>query len=149
MKQMVRAAGTPAITYGVDLAGLSRTALKDARSLIARTAAPQAGGKIQISSCTSLMDPLAPWTLLLMPMRCHSPAALWPGGSAGKPGGTSSLLFYVVWGTIYRPICGVLGETLGNETKNSSPLLLRKGQSSQHTICLREPGQVCGHYTVG
>ena len=45
MKQMVRAAGTPAILYGCETAELSDSALQSARSAVARAAAPQAGGK--------------------------------------------------------------------------------------------------------
>ncbi len=44
-RQMVRAAGTPAIMYGVDTAGISDSALLVARASVARAAAPQAGGK--------------------------------------------------------------------------------------------------------
>ena len=45
-KQMVRAAGTPALMYGVEVSGLSDTALQVARSRVAAAAAaPQAGGK--------------------------------------------------------------------------------------------------------
>ena len=44
-KQMVRAAGTPAILYGVEVVGLSNTALQTTRSRVAAAAAPQAGGK--------------------------------------------------------------------------------------------------------
>ena len=44
-KQMVRAAGTPALLYGVDVVGLSDAALQTTRSRVAIAAAPQAGGK--------------------------------------------------------------------------------------------------------
>jgi hypothetical protein len=44
-KQMVRAAGSPAMLYGVEVIGLSDTALQTTRSRIAAAAAPQAGGK--------------------------------------------------------------------------------------------------------
>ena len=44
-KQMVRAVGTPALLYGVEVVGLSDTALQTARSRVAAAAAPQAGGK--------------------------------------------------------------------------------------------------------
>ena len=42
---MVRAAGVPAITYGIEVAGASDTSLLEIRSQIARAAAPEAGGK--------------------------------------------------------------------------------------------------------
>jgi hypothetical protein len=44
-KQMVRAAGTPAILYGIETIGISDTALQTTRSRVAAAAAPQAGGK--------------------------------------------------------------------------------------------------------
>ena len=44
-KQMVRAAGSPAMLYGVEVVGLSDTALQTTRSRTAAAAAPQAGGK--------------------------------------------------------------------------------------------------------
>ena len=42
---IVRAAGTPAITYGVEVMGMSDTHLEDARRSIAQAAAPERGGK--------------------------------------------------------------------------------------------------------
>jgi len=42
---VVRAAGTPAITYGVEVTGMADTHLDSARRLIARAAAPEGGGK--------------------------------------------------------------------------------------------------------
>jgi hypothetical protein len=42
---LTRAAGTPMITYGVEVVGMGDTHLQDARSAIARAAAPQGGGK--------------------------------------------------------------------------------------------------------
>ena len=44
-KQLVRAAGVPAILYGCETSGLSDLALRVARTRIAKAAAPQAGGK--------------------------------------------------------------------------------------------------------
>ena len=44
-KQMVRAAGPPAMLYGCEVMGLSDTALHAARVKVAAAAAPQAGGK--------------------------------------------------------------------------------------------------------
>ena len=44
-KQMVRAAGTPALLYGVEVVGLTNSALQTMRSRVAIAAAPQAGGK--------------------------------------------------------------------------------------------------------
>ena len=42
---MARAAATPAITYGVEVCGMSDTHLDEARSVVARAAAPEGGGK--------------------------------------------------------------------------------------------------------
>ena len=44
-KQMTRAAGTPLITYGADIAGMANTHLLNARRTIAKAIAPEAGGK--------------------------------------------------------------------------------------------------------
>ena len=44
-KQMVRAAGTPAILYGCEVMGVSDTCLLDIRRKVAAAAAPEAGGK--------------------------------------------------------------------------------------------------------
>ena len=45
VKQMTRAAATPAISYGMDIMGLSDSALLDARRLTLRAAAPPNAGK--------------------------------------------------------------------------------------------------------
>ena len=42
---MTRAAGTPAVTYGVETCGISDTHLDDARSVEARASAAEGGGK--------------------------------------------------------------------------------------------------------
>ena len=42
---MVRTAGTPAITYGADVLGMSSSHLNRARAMVARAAAPEGGGK--------------------------------------------------------------------------------------------------------
>lgn len=44
-RQMVRAAGPPAILYGCEIMGVSDSVLLTTRSRVARAAAPQAGGK--------------------------------------------------------------------------------------------------------
>ena len=44
-KQMVRAMGSPSVTYGVETIGICDSALHAMRSKIAAAAAPQAGGK--------------------------------------------------------------------------------------------------------
>jgi hypothetical protein len=63
VKQMVRAAGTPALLYGVEVVGLSDTALATTRSRVACAAAPQAGGKnpdltlYALDGSTGTLDP--------------------------------------------------------------------------------------------
>ena len=42
---IARAAGTPAVTYGVETCGMSDTHLGDARGVVARAAAPEGCGK--------------------------------------------------------------------------------------------------------
>ena len=42
---LVRASGTPAVTYGVEAVGLSDSHLQRARSAVARAAAPEGEGK--------------------------------------------------------------------------------------------------------
>ena len=42
---IVRAAGTPAVTYGVEVTGMADTHLDQARRAIARASAPEGGGK--------------------------------------------------------------------------------------------------------
>ena len=43
--QIVRAAGTPAVTYGVEVVGMADTQLQNIRSAIARATTPDGGGK--------------------------------------------------------------------------------------------------------
>ncbi len=45
VQQMVRSAGTPAITYGVESTGMADSHLERARNSIAKAAAPEGGGK--------------------------------------------------------------------------------------------------------
>ena len=61
--QMVRAAGTPAVTYGCHTVGISDTGLHSARSKIAAAASPDAGGRnpilvlMAIDGPTGTLDP--------------------------------------------------------------------------------------------
>jgi len=60
---MVRTAGTPALTYGVEVMGMSDTHLQSARVAIASALAPAAGGKnpdavlLALDSCGATADP--------------------------------------------------------------------------------------------
>ena len=63
VQQIVRAAGTPAVTYGVEITGMADTHLTNARRSIARAAAPEGHGKnpdLVLLTCDTLrgtMDP--------------------------------------------------------------------------------------------
>jgi len=63
VRLMVRAAGTPAVTYGVEVMGMSDSHLQSARVAIASAIAPAAGGKspdavlLALDSCGATADP--------------------------------------------------------------------------------------------
>ena len=60
---IVRSAGTPAVTYGIEITGVGNTHLQNMRSSIARAAAPEGGGKnpdlilLVLDADTGTLDP--------------------------------------------------------------------------------------------
>ena len=81
-KQMVRAAGVPALLFGVEVVGLSNTALQTTRARVAAAAAPQAGGKnpdltlYALDGSSGTLDPA--FDCHVMPLK-HWALAWWEG----------------------------------------------------------------------
>ena len=81
-KQMARAAGTSAVCYGDDTQGVSNSALNDRRSVLARAAAPEGGGKnplkvlYALDGASGTLDPS--FDAHMLPIK-HWATAWWEG----------------------------------------------------------------------
>ena len=84
-RNMVRAAGIPAIMYGCETIGLSDSALSVVRASVARAAAPQAWGKNPDATLygMSLTAQVGLWTQRSKRMLVPSGTGPLPGGNAG------------------------------------------------------------------
>ena len=122
-KHMVRAAGVPALLYGVEVMGLANTALQTTRSRVAAAAAPQAGGKnpdltlYALDGSSGTLDPA--FECHLMPLK-HWALAWWEGWFTPRTlevSFRSAELKMAAPGSSWRKVTGPTAATIASMTR--------------------------------